>query len=108
MLPKITGVRDYLDTLSFLIVASAGNFPKFKPFDGDLISNNRLVLQLLADGLPVVAARLKDESKMARIRELLDSARAAFEKDDRHSGVRALDEIANVISPDRYKNSAKS
>ncbi len=107
MLREMKTTRDYLDRLNFLIVASAGNFPDFAPYGDDLKANVRLVLQSLADGLPAIATRLKDPSRAARAESLLNSARDAFENDDRDNGVRSLDDMADVIAPNRYADSGK-
>ena len=108
MLAEIKTVENYLDRLSFLIFASAGNFPKFKPYCEDLNANVQLVWQSLADGLPVIAARMVDTKRMERAEALLMDARVAFERGDRDAGARSLDEMANVIAPDRYRAGARN
>ena len=51
----------------------------------------------------IVERQLKDEAKLARVKELLENSLKAYQAGDKVAGGSLLNEIQDIVAPNRYK-----
>jgi hypothetical protein len=104
---KPKNLSDYSDLLSFTLRSGARKFMKVGPFGDDHQANLTLAFQILIDGLPIVERHLKDSEKFTRVKELLESSLNAFRDGDKVTGGRFLNDIQEIVAPNRYVDYAQ-
>jgi len=100
---NVQNISEYSDRLSFTLLSGTRKFPKVGPFGDDHQANLVVAFRSLFDGLPIVERQLKDEAKLARVKELLENSLKAYQAGDKVAGGSLLNEIQDIVAPNRYK-----
>lgn len=104
---NLKNISDFSDRLSFTLLSGVRNFPKVGPFGDDHQANLAIAFKSMIDSLPMVEEHLNDNSKFVRVKALLDNALQAYRENDRIVGGGNLNEILDIIAPNRYKDYEK-
>ena len=104
---KPKNLAQYSDYLGFTLLSSGCKFPTVGPFGDDHQANLMVAFQTLTESLPIVEKHLKDGEKSSRVKELLKNSLAAYQDGDNLTGGRLLDEINDIVAPNRYEEYAR-
>ncbi|MGN6807040.1 MAG: hypothetical protein ACTHJZ_14040 [Trinickia sp.] len=100
---NLQNLSEYSDRLSFTLLSGARKFPRVKPFGDDHQANLTVAFQSLFDGLSIVERHLRDDVKLAQVKELLEKSLKAYRDGDKVTGGRLLNDILDIVAPNRYK-----
>jgi hypothetical protein len=102
MTRKFERFGDVSAHMGFMVLCCGNSFPKVGPYGDDQEQNLEIAFARLRDGLPLVAKKLHDASKLAEVEKLIDASLDAYRSGERKRGAHLLQDIENIVHPTRF------
>jgi hypothetical protein len=102
MARKFERFGDVSDHMGFMVLCCGNRFPKVGPYGDDQEQNLEIAFARLLEGLPLIAKRLRDASKLSEVESLIGASLNAYRSGDRKRGAHLLQDVENIILPTRF------
>jgi len=104
---RIRELSDLNDLVGFTVLVAPDRFPINGTFGPDQVKNLCTAFELINDGFPFIEKKIKDPVKLAQLRQIIDSALAAYQNDENIKGAHLLQDFQNTVFPSRFKQYAE-
>ena len=100
---EIKRLSQLKDALGFMVLCAGTSFPKVGPFGDDQGENLEVGFDRLRAGLVLAKKRIKDPHTYEQVQNVLELSLAAYRSGDRSHGSHLLQNIEDIIFPNRFK-----
>jgi hypothetical protein len=104
---KITRLSELNDYLGFVVLSAPNKFPKVGPFGVDPTENLEIAFSQLRDAMSLVKKKTDEPKLLQEINTLLESSLTAYRAGDNKQGAHLLQDIQNILFPERFGNSTQ-
>jgi len=102
MVRKFQRFSEVTDLIGFMVLCCGNRFPKVGAFGDDQSENLEVAFLQLQEGLPLIAKKLGNDEKLREVENLIGASLVAYRAGDRMRGAHLLQDIENIIYPERF------